>query len=318
LHLGHEHSGVARSDEAGSSAEQIRIGKPKNMSAIEMNVADRPRPSILVVDDDPLVSELVAKQCTVMGLSVRRATNGLRALVTARQHRPTLLITALRLPHLDGLSLCERLLGPEAPGMEAIVMSGSFDLEDYERCDSLGATPVEKGSGFWPQLREALVDSLPGDEHEAISRHESWDDLKQIPSTPRILIIDADPRPADLLTSRLKKFGIEVLTAMDGFRGFQVARNEMPSMIVAAHHLPDCDAEHLLWKLRSSPRTRQLPVFVMGETLSKGSQDNLRREVAGAAGAAGFFAKPLDAEMFYPTIERYCGLAVPSLTRLAA
>ena len=204
-----------------------------------------------------------------MGLLVRRATNGLRALMTARQHRPTLLITALRLPHLDGLSLYDRLLGPEAPGMDAIVMSGYFDPEAYERCDSLGATPVEKGSRFWQQLREALVDLLPGDEREAISRHESWDDLKQIPSTPRILIVDADPRPAELLKSRLKKFGIEVLTAEDGFHGFQVARNEMPSMIVAAHRLPDCEAEYLLWKLRSSPRTRQLPVFVMAEHSAK-------------------------------------------------
>jgi CheY-like chemotaxis protein len=227
------------------------------MSAIELSITDRPRSSILVVDDDPLVSELIARQFTEMGLLVRRATNGLRALMTARQHRPTLLITALRLPHLDGLSLYDRLLGPEAPGMDAIVMSGYFDPEAYERCDSLGATPVEKGSRFWRQLREALVDLLPGDEREAISRHESWDDLKQIPSTPRILIVDADPRPAELLKSRLKKFGIEVLTAEVGFHGFQVARNKMPGMIVAAHRLPDCEAEYLLWKLRSSPRTRQ-------------------------------------------------------------
>jgi len=288
------------------------------MSAIEINIADKPRSSILVVDDDPLVSELVAKQCTGMGLSVRRATNGLQALLTARQHRPTLLITALRLPHLDGLSLCERLLGPEAPGLEAIVTSACFDPEDYERCDSLGTTPVEKGNGFWPQLREALVELLPGDEREAVSQHESWDDLKQIPSAPRILIIDADPRPAELLKSRLKKFGIEVLTAADGSHGVRIARNEMPSMIVAARQLPDCDAEHLLWKLRSSPRTRQLPVFVMAETLSKNTQDNLRREVGGAAGAAGFFAKPLDTEAFYPTIERYCGLALPAARALAA
>lgn len=283
-----------------------------------MNMTDKPHSAILVVDDDPLVSELVAKQCTVAGLSVQRAPNGLRALVAARQHRPTLLITALRLPHLDGLSLCERLLGPEAPGMDAIVMSGYFDFEDYERCDSLGATPVEKGNGFWQQLREALVDLLPGDEREAISRNESWDALRQIPSTPRILIIDADPGPAQLLKSRLKKFGIEVLTAAGAAHGFRVARNEMPSMIVAAHQLPDGDAERLLWKLRSSPRTRQLPIFVMAEKLSKNNQDNLKRDVAGAAGAAGFFSKPLDTEVFYPAIERYCSLAVPPVVRLAA
>jgi CheY-like chemotaxis protein len=283
-----------------------------------MNMADKSHSSILVVDDDPLVSELVAKQCTMAGLPVQRAPNGLRALVAARQHRPTLLITALRLPHLDGLSLCERLLGPEVPGMDAIVMSGYFDFEDYERCDSLGATAVEKGDDFWQQLRDALVDLLPGGEREAISGNEGWDDLRQIPSTPRILIVDADPRPAELLKSRLKKFGIEVLTAADVLQGFRVARNEMPSMIVAAHQLSDGDAERLLWKLRSSPRTRQLPVFVMAEMLSKNNQDNLKRDVAGAAGAAGFFTKPLDTEVFYPAIERYCSLAAPPVVRLAA
>jgi CheY-like chemotaxis protein len=121
-----------------------------------------------------------------------------------------------------------------------------------------------------------------------------------------------------LLKSRLKKFGIEVLTAADATTGFRIARNDMPSMIVAAHNLPDGNAERLLWRLRSSPRTRPLPVFIMAETLAKYTEDNLKREVAGVAGAAGFFTKPLDAEAFYPAIERYCSLAVAPPNRLAA
>ena len=36
------------------------------MSAIELSITDGPRSSILVVDDDPLVSELIAKQFTEM------------------------------------------------------------------------------------------------------------------------------------------------------------------------------------------------------------------------------------------------------------
>jgi hypothetical protein len=54
----------------------------------------------------------------------------------------------------------------------------------------------------------------------------------------------------------------------------------------------------------------------MAETLSKYNRDNLKRDVAGAAGAAGFFTKPLDTEVFYPAIERYCSL--PPVVRLAA
>jgi hypothetical protein len=51
------------------------------------------------------------------------------------------------------------------------------------------------------------------------------------------------------------------------------------------------------------------------EPLNKYSQDNLKRDVGGAA---GFFTKPLDAEAFYPTIERYCSFAVTPAGALAA
>jgi CheY-like chemotaxis protein len=131
-----------------AQSQTNKNGRGSKYGAFEMNMVDKPHSSILIVDDDPLVSELLAKQCTMAGLPVRRAPNGLRALGAARQHRPTLLITALRLPHLDGFSLCKRLLGAEAPGMDAIVMSGYFDFEDYERCDSLGATAVERATAF--------------------------------------------------------------------------------------------------------------------------------------------------------------------------
>ena len=56
----------------------------------------------------------------------------------------------------------------------------------------------------------------------------------------------------------------------------------------------------------------------MADTLTKFSQDNLKREVAGAPGAAGFFAKPLETEVFYPAIELYCSLRVAPVNRLAA
>ena len=199
--------------------------------------------------------------------------------------------------------------------MNAIVMSGYFDFEDYERCGSL---PVEKGNGFWQQWCEALVDLLPADERENNLSARELGRVSTNPLNTADFDLDSDPRPYQFLKSRLKKFGIEVLTAADAAQGLRVGRSDMPSMILAAHLLPDGNAEHLLWKLRSRPRTRQLLVFITAETLSKYSQDNLKREVVGAAGIAGFFTKPLDTEVSYAAIERYFSLAVAPANRLAA
>ena len=240
-----------------------------------MNMAERPHSSILIVDDDPPVSEVVATQCTMVGLLVQRAPMAWGASRCAPESAEIADHGAAVAPP-RWMSLCERLLGQDAQRVDAIVISGYFDFEDYERCGSLGAMPVEKGNGFWQQWREALVDLLPADERENNLSARELGRVSTNPLNTADFDLDSDPRPYQFLKSRLKKFGIEVLTAADAAQGLRVGRSDMPSMILAAHLLPDGNAEHLLWKLRSRPRTRQLPFFITADRLSKHSQKRPR------------------------------------------
>jgi two-component system alkaline phosphatase synthesis response regulator PhoP len=65
--------------------------------------------TILVVDDEQPIVDLVASYLTAEGYAVHRAFDGPSALATARTTRPDLVILDVMLPGLDGLEVCRRL-----------------------------------------------------------------------------------------------------------------------------------------------------------------------------------------------------------------
>ncbi|MCX5205412.1 response regulator transcription factor [Streptomyces sp. NBC_00237] len=64
---------------------------------------------VLVVDDDPTVSEVVTGYLERAGFAVERAADGPGALASAERHRPDLVVLDLMLPGMDGLQVCREL-----------------------------------------------------------------------------------------------------------------------------------------------------------------------------------------------------------------
>jgi DNA-binding response OmpR family regulator len=70
---------------------------------------------VLVVDDDPTVSDVVRRYLERAGYEVVLAADGAAALDGYARHRPALVILDLMLPGIDGLEVCRRLrAGPDA------------------------------------------------------------------------------------------------------------------------------------------------------------------------------------------------------------
>ena len=64
---------------------------------------------ILVVDDDPTVSDVVARYLRRAGYDVALAADGLTALDVAAKQVPDLVVLDIMLPGLDGLAVCRTL-----------------------------------------------------------------------------------------------------------------------------------------------------------------------------------------------------------------
>jgi excisionase family DNA binding protein len=92
----------------------------------EDRVAARPR--ILVVDDEDTVRDLIARALLGAGYDVAVAANGPAALERLAESGTDLLITDLRMPGMDGLSLI-REARKTAPGLPVIVITG-FSTEE--------------------------------------------------------------------------------------------------------------------------------------------------------------------------------------------
>ena len=66
-------------------------------------------PTILVVDDEPKITQLVRDYLERAGFAVRTARDGAEALMRARTDQPDLVVLDLGLPRLDGLDVTRQL-----------------------------------------------------------------------------------------------------------------------------------------------------------------------------------------------------------------
>ncbi|WNI30736.1 response regulator transcription factor [Streptomyces sp. ITFR-6] len=82
---------------------------------------------VLVVDDDPTVSEVVAGYLTGAGYEVARAADGPAALECFARRRPDLVVLDLMLPGMDGFEVCRRM---RAHGRVPVIMLTARGDED--------------------------------------------------------------------------------------------------------------------------------------------------------------------------------------------
>jgi len=79
-------------------------------------MADSSQGTVLVVDDEPTILDVVGRYMEHAGYETLRAADGPEALRLAAAHRPDLVVLDLMLPGIDGIEVMRRLReGPGAP-----------------------------------------------------------------------------------------------------------------------------------------------------------------------------------------------------------
>jgi CheY-like chemotaxis protein len=87
--------------------------------------------SVLVVDDDPTVCEIVAEALRERGHEVRCASSGAAALEMLRARPSNLVVTDLSMPDMNGIALAGVVRG-EWPEARIVLMSGA-DVESLDK-----------------------------------------------------------------------------------------------------------------------------------------------------------------------------------------
>lgn len=79
----------------------------------------------------------------------------------------------------------------------------------------------------------------------------------------RILLVEDEPEVLELYKLKLTLDGYDVLTAMNGQEGLKRALDERPEMIFLDIKMPEMDGFEVLKRLRSEPRTKEIPVIIL-------------------------------------------------------
>jgi two-component system response regulator ResD len=88
------------------------------------------RPTVLVVDDEPTIAEIVARYLERAGYRAHVAFDGPEAIEKAAQERPDLVVLDLMLPHMDGLEVMRRLRESEHERIAVILLTAKGDESD--------------------------------------------------------------------------------------------------------------------------------------------------------------------------------------------
>jgi putative two-component system response regulator len=94
---------------------------------------------ILVVDDTPLVIQLLEETLSAEGFRVRSADNGELALNLIADNPPHLILLDIRMPGLDGFEVCRRLKALDKNEIPVLIISGVTSAEEKVRGFELGA-----------------------------------------------------------------------------------------------------------------------------------------------------------------------------------
>jgi CheY-like chemotaxis protein len=106
-----------------------------------------------------------------------------------------------------------------------------------------------------------------------------------------ILLVEDNEMNYDMLSRRLRRKGYDVLIATDGQAGIEMARTEMPALILMDMSLPVLDGWEATRQLKAAGETRAIPIVALTAHAMAGDRDQ-----ALAAGCDDYDSKPVEFE----------------------
>jgi CheY-like chemotaxis protein len=106
---------------------------------------------------------------------------------------------------------------------------------------------------------------------------------------PKILLVEDNEMNRDMLSRRLERKGFQVLMAVDGQQGVDLAGSGAPDLILMDMNLPVVDGWEATRRVKANAATKAIPVIALTADAMTGDRDK-----ALAAGCDDYDTKPVD------------------------
>jgi CheY-like chemotaxis protein len=124
---------------------------------------------------------------------------------------------------------------------------------------------------------------------------------------PRILLVEDNEMNRDMLSRRLERKGFEIVQAVDGGQGVDMAKSQSPDLILMDMSLPVLDGWEATRRIKADGATRAIPVIALTAHAMAGDEEKARE-----AGCDDYDTKPIDLPRLLGKIEALLAGKSPS------
>jgi PAS domain S-box-containing protein len=241
----------------------------------------------LVVEDDVRSAQLIRVQLEAEGFKVLVAATAEAGLLLAEQEPLALITLDLMLPGIDGWDFLAHLKSiQKLQHIPVVVIS---IVADRDRGFALGAAAVMQK----PISRKELYEALVG--------------LGLLPletgRTLKVLVVDDDPSAVEVMAMRMQGMVSTVLRAYGGAEAIEIARSELPDLIVLDLVMPNVTGFDVVDALNGRADTARIPILVVtAKAVTGAERDRLDGRVSTILEKA-----PFNAERFKTEVRRAMG-----------
>lgn len=260
--------GIIEVQSEPNKGSTFSITLPIEIGKVEENLTEQSQPknkkrknTVLVIDDEDSVRELIGRLIEKAGYSVLLAKNGQEGLRLARQYHPQLITLDIIMPGMDGWSVLSVLKNEDnLRDIPVLIISMS---RDKELGFSLGASeyltkPIE---------RDRLV--------KVLSKYvDNREDIYNV------LIVEDDESTQQLLEEMvIREHGNPVIVG-NGFEALEQLKIQIPSVILLDLMMPEMDGFEFIAHVQQSEMWRNIPIIVItAKDLTKEDHQRLNGNV---------------------------------------
>ena len=199
--------------------------------------------TVLVIDDDPAVRDLMQRSLSKEGWHVAAVASGEEGLRLAKERLPVAIVLDVIMPGMDGWAVLTALKAE--PDLADIPVVMQTILDDKNMGYALGASAYLTKPIHWERLATILKKY----------RCER--------SPCRVLVVEDEADTRDLLRRMLEKEGWAVAEAVNGREALEGVAENRPDLILLDLMMPEMDGFAFVEALRQQEAWRSIPVVVV-------------------------------------------------------
>lgn len=250
-------AGSVRGEPAPQHAPNTNGSTPAHSRKTETApLAREAHTTVLAIDDDPIVGDLIRRFLGKEGFRVHAAISGAEGLRLAEELKPDIITLDVMMPGMDGWTVLAKLKAdPVLTGIPVIILTM---VDGKERALESGAADFLNKPVDW----DLFVD--------AVKRQR-----KTGAASFSILVVEDDATNRGALCRVLKREGWQVMEAADGGSALKMMELERPALILLDLIMPEINGFDFLSRIGQNGRWGDIPIIVL--TAKELSRDESKR-----------------------------------------